>query len=338
MTTTLIRREPVLVLPAEAPREEWLAARRRGIGGSDVAAVLGISKYDGPLSVFYDKVGALPDKDTPAMEWGRRLEKAVRGKFADQHPEFHVYDGPGLIHHPDRPWQLATIDGLAAESRDGDPLAIVEVKTGTAGAGDWGDELTDEVPLPYLCQTTWYLDVYGLALAYLCVLLDGRDYREYVIEYDAELAAKLRGHCSAFWHHHVLTRVPPDVDPLESTTRALDSQHTPKRKSKADLPAEVLEWARIYGLAHQSELRAKARKREAGNHIRQAFIAAGSPWEGRIGGRKVASYPICGEPTKTVTDWDALSTAHPDLVAQFTRTEPVEQERRLILSKEFTQE
>jgi hypothetical protein len=65
---------------------------------------------------------------------------------------------------------------------------------------------------------------------------------------------------------------------------------------------------------------------------------SGSPWEGRIGGRKVASYPICGEPTKTVTDWDALSAAHPDLVAQFTRTEPVEQERRLILSKEFTQE
>ncbi|WP_047890978.1 YqaJ viral recombinase family protein [Micromonospora sp. RV43] len=338
MSETLTCREPVLLLPADAPREEWLAARRTGIGGSDVAAVIGISKYDGPLSVFYDKVGVLPDRDTPAMEWGRRLERAVRGKFADQHPELYVYDGPGLIHHAARRWQLATIDGLFAECPGGDPLGIVEVKTGSAGADDWGDELTDQVPLPYLCQTTWYLDVYGLAIAYLCVLLDGRDYREYVIEYDAELAAKLRGHCGAFWHGHVLPGVPPDADALDTTRQALDAQHRPAPKSKADLPAEVVEWARIYGVAHQAEKRAKARKAEAGNHIRAAFLAAGSPWEGRVGGRKVASYPICGQPTKTVTDWDALTAAHPDLVAQFTRTEPVEQERRLILSKEFTQE
>jgi putative phage-type endonuclease len=333
MTQTLAR--PVSVLPDGATLTEWLAARRNGIGGSDVAAVLGVSKYAGPTKVYYDKLGVLPDEDNAAMEWGRRLEAAVRQKFADEHPEFHVTEGPGLVAHPQRPWQLATIDGLAAESPDGEPVAIVEVKTGAAGAEDWGDELTDEIPLPYLCQVTWYLDVYGLKAGFLAVLLDGRDYREYVIEYDAALAAKLRAHCAAFRTNHVLAGVPPEPDGLASTKAVLDSLHRPRKKSTADLPADVVDWARVYGIAHQDILRAQARKDEAGNHLRAAFIAAGSPHQGFVDGRKVASYPLCGEPTKTITDWAALEADHPELVAGYRRTVEVEQTRSLYVSKEF---
>lgn len=326
---------PVPLLPADATNAEWLAARRCGIGGSDVAGVLGVSRYTGPTGVYYDKLGVLPDEDNAAMEWGRRLEAAVRLKFADEHPEFHVTEGPGLVAHPDRPWQLATIDGLAAETEGGAPVALVEVKTGRAGADDWGDELTDEVPLPYVCQVMWYLDVYGLPGGFLAVLLDGRDYREYVIEYDVALAAKLRAHCFAFWRDHVRAGVPPQPDGLASTKAVLDSLHRPKKKSTADLPAEVVDWARVYGIAHQEINRAQARKDAAGNHLRAAFVAAGSPHQGFVDGRKVASYPLCGEPTKEVTDWAALEVEHPELVARYRRTKPVEQERRLIVSKEF---
>lgn len=328
---------PLPVLPADATRDEWLAARREGIGGSDVAAVLGISKYRGPLHVYYDKLGVLDDRDTPAMEWGRRLEVPVRDKFADEHPELHVQAGPGLVMHPDRPWHLATIDGLASDVEGGPATAIVEVKTGRAGAEDWGDELTDEVPLAYVCQVTWYLDVYGLERGYLAVLLDGRDYREYVIDYDPQLAAKLRGHCEAFWYRNVIAGRMPEADGLEQTGALLDSQHDPKKKSKAELPAQVVDWARVYGIAHQEGLRAKERKTEAGNHIKAAFIAAGSPHEGWIDGRKVASYPKCGEPTKEVTDWAALAAEHPEIVATYTSTVPVEQTRSLFVTKEFMQ-
>jgi putative phage-type endonuclease len=333
MTQTLAR--PVPVLAPGATTADWLAARRNGIGGSDVAAILGVSKWVGPTKVYYDKLGVLPDEDNAAMEWGRRLESAVRQKFADEHPEFHVTEGPGLVAHPERPWQLATIDGLAAETPDGEPVAIVEVKTGRAGADDWGDELTDEVPLPYLCQVTWYLDVYGLSAGFLAVLLDGRDYREYVIEYDAVLAAKLRAFCHAFRVNNVLAGVPPEPDGLASTKAVLDSVHRPKLKSKANLSPEAVDWARVYGIAHQEILRAQARKDEAGNHLRAAFVAAGSPHQGLVDGRKVASYPLCGEPTKTITDWTALEAAHPEIVAAFRRSVPVEQTRSLFVSKEF---
>lgn len=325
---------PVPLLPADAPLEEWLAARRRGIGGSDVAAVVGVSRYAGPTRVYYDKLGVLPNEDNAAMEWGRRLEDAVRQKFADEHPEFHVRRGPGLVAHPNRPWQLATIDGLVAECPDGDPVALLEVKTGRSGADEWGDELTDEVPLPYLCQTTWYLDVYGLPLAYLAVLLDGRDYREYVIEYDQVLAAKLRGHCEAFWRRHVLAGVAPDADGLADTAEVLASVHRPVKDSEGQLPVEAVDWARIYGNAHQDVLAAEARKQEAGNHLRAAFVAAGSPHHGYVGDRKVASFTLL-QP-RPGFDVARFADEHPDLHAAYLLPPPAEPSRRLFVSKEFT--
>ncbi|MDG4791950.1 YqaJ viral recombinase family protein [Micromonospora sp. WMMD1102] len=324
------------LLAPDASHEAWLAARRSGIGGSDVAAVIGISKYAGPTRVYYEKLGVLGDEDNESMEWGRRLEDAVRQKFADEHPEFYITKGPGLVAHPERRWQLATIDGLAAECPDGDPVAIVELKTGKAGADDWGDQLTDEVPLPYVCQVTWYLDVYGLTTGYLAVLLDGRDYREYLIEYDVELASKLRGHCSAFWHGNVLASVPPDPDGLESTTDVLASQHNPKAKTKGDLDPNVVGWAQIYGNAHQDELAAQERKREAGNHIRAAFLAAGSPHYGYVGDRKIASFSKSTGGTVAEFDEERFAAEQPDLYAKYLTTRVVDPVRRLTVSKEFT--
>lgn len=335
MTALTITR-PVPLLPAGGSHADWLTARRAGIGGSDVAAVLGISKYDGPTKVFYDKLGALPDVDNAAMEWGRRLESAVRGKFADEHPELHVTDGPGLVAHPERRWQIATIDGLAAEGPHSAPSALVEVKTGRADADDWGDEQTDEVPLPYVCQVTWYLDVFGLDVGFLAVLLDGRDYREYQIDYDAALAAKLRAHAEAFWTRHVLARVPPDPDGLASTADVLASQHNPARKSEGELAHDALGWARIYGNAHHDELAAKARKQEAGNHLRAAFLAAGSPHHGLVDGIKVASFSK-SEPKPVVDfDFDRLAAEQPDLFARYATHRLPEPTRRLVVSKEFT--
>lgn len=324
------------MVPAGATLEQWLAARRHGIGGSDVAAVLGISKYDGPTKVFYDKLGVLPDRDNAAMEWGRRLEAAVRTKFADEHPELHVVEGPGLVSHPERPWQLATIDGLATDAPGNEPLALVEVKTGRANTEEWGDELTDEVLLPYICQVTWYLDVYGLSVGHLAVLLDGRDYREYVIEYDAELAAKLRAHCGAFWHYNVLAQVAPDPDGLASTAEVLASLHHPIVKSKGELDKNAAGWARIYGNAHQDALAAQARKAEAGNHIRAAFLAAGSPHYGYVGDQKIAAFSKKEGGLVDEFDLKRFAEDQPALYANYLIKKVVEPTSRLTVSKEFT--
>lgn len=325
---------PKLILPADASRDQWLAERRNGIGGSEVAAVLGVSRYAGPTRIYYEKLGVLPHEDNAAMEWGRRLEPVVIDKFADEHPEFHVRPGPGLVAHPDRPWQRATVDALVAESPDGPPIAVFDAKTGSSRVVEWGEEGSDEVPLPYLCQLVWYMDVYGLDRGFVGVLLDGCDYREYTVEYDADLAARMRAHCAVFWHHHVLAGVAPEADGLDDTTRVLSEVHDPQRGSKGELPVEVVGWAQIYRAAREDEKAAAARKEEAANHIRSAFVAAGSPHYGYVAGKKVASWSVAGGGPVDVFDEEAFAADHPDLYRKYLTTRMREPTRRLTVAKE----
>ena len=57
---------------------EWHEQRRLALGGSEVAAVLGISPFESRFSLWHRKAGlAQPIQDSPEMEWGRRLESAI---------------------------------------------------------------------------------------------------------------------------------------------------------------------------------------------------------------------------------------------------------------------
>ena len=69
---------------AEMTRREWLEARRRGIGGSDAGAVLGMNRYSSPLSVYLSKkgFGNNGEKESPALRWGKMAENAIRDGIA----------------------------------------------------------------------------------------------------------------------------------------------------------------------------------------------------------------------------------------------------------------
>ena len=63
-------------------REEWLEARRKGIGGSDASAFLGQNQWSSPLSVYMDKRGMTPEKDpTEALIQGTDCEEVVAKRF-----------------------------------------------------------------------------------------------------------------------------------------------------------------------------------------------------------------------------------------------------------------
>ena len=71
----------VLVETADLPEEEWLAYRRRGIGGSDVAAIMGISPFRTARDLYFGKRGIAPFEDNEgnwvAMKMGHFLEDLV---------------------------------------------------------------------------------------------------------------------------------------------------------------------------------------------------------------------------------------------------------------------
>lgn len=162
--------------PSNSP--EWHRLRAQGIGGSLVGTIAGLNKWESPYTAWAKYSGLIPDevKDSPAMEWGRRLESVVLDKFADEHPELEVIREVGTWQNIERPYQIANPDAIARDEHGN--LSVIEIKT-----AKYPDEW-DTVPLYYLTQVQWYLSCLGLQRAYLAVLIGGSDYREFLIEAD----------------------------------------------------------------------------------------------------------------------------------------------------------
>ena len=118
-------------------RQAWLAERRNGVGGSDVAGILGLSPWASPYSVWASKVfGDVDDRDTLAMSFGRRAEQMIAPWF---HELTGLYVGgqQTACVHPDNDWQRCTIDGkvYAADAHN-------EVDRFLAAVGAWDDSLS----------------------------------------------------------------------------------------------------------------------------------------------------------------------------------------------------
>lgn len=201
---------------------EWHAARATGIGGSEVAAVMGLSPWTSTFTLWHRKAG-LHEGDqetTPSMEWGNRLEPVVADKFADEHPGWRVRK-TGTWRSKARPWQLANPDRLL--TTDQGEREVLEVKTAALPIG-WGAPGSGIIPIHYRCQTLWYLDVFGYQRCHVAVLIGNSDYREYIVEYSLSEAVTLREEAAAFLHT-VQHGERPDLDDSLSTHRTVRALH-----------------------------------------------------------------------------------------------------------------
>jgi putative phage-type endonuclease len=242
---------------------EQLRLRRAGVTASDVAAILGLSPFAGPLDVYLAKTGQADERqDTEAMRWGRELEPLVLRRYAsDRGVELEF---PGTIHHPDHPEILGTPDAVVAGERRG-----VEVKTtGSRSSHLWGEPGTENVPAHYLIQCAMYMAICDADAWDLAVLIGGQDYRVYTIERDLEIEALLVDAALRFWNYHVLAEVPPTVDSSASAARYL-SQLFPTSNGvmrSADSEAEL--WADRLREAREAVAAARALEAEAENRLK----------------------------------------------------------------------
>jgi putative phage-type endonuclease len=183
-------------------RDDWLKARSTGIGGSDVAAILGLSKWKTPLTVYMEKRGELaPQPDNDAMRWGRYLEPVVRQAYADETGR-EVRLPEQLVRHPRHDFMIANVDGFTEDRR------IFEAKTARTADG-WGEPGSDQVPQPYLLQVQHYMEVTGFDVADVAVLIGGSDFRLYEVPADHELQEMLVDAEAEFWKQ-VQSGEPPE--------------------------------------------------------------------------------------------------------------------------------
>lgn len=144
-------------------RIDWLKLGQSGIGGSDVAAILGLSKWRTPLDVYNSKVGEVSDEeDNASMEWGRRLGPVIRQAYSDKTGRAVECLGH-IFRSGEHPFMIANVDGLCADR-------VLEIKTSRSGA-DWGEEGTDEIPEYYLTQVHHYMTVTRMELCDVAVLI-----------------------------------------------------------------------------------------------------------------------------------------------------------------------
>lgn len=104
MPNTTSTYEPlVLVDTADLPEEEWLEYRRRGIGGSDAAAILGVSPFATARDLYYDKLKVVSYEDGES-NWvqkkvGHLLEDLVAEIFHVK-TGFEIYQVKKMFYHP----------------------------------------------------------------------------------------------------------------------------------------------------------------------------------------------------------------------------------------------
>lgn len=149
----------ILVSTEDLPREQWLEYRRKGIGGSDAAAVLGISPFHTGRDLYYDKLNIVTADDAEnwvQLEVGTLLEPLVAKIFAHK-TGYKIYRRPFVFQHPLYPWMLADLDYMV-ELPDG-TTAILEIKTTNYNAKDnWWYNGEEIVPIYYESQGRHYND------------------------------------------------------------------------------------------------------------------------------------------------------------------------------------
>jgi putative phage-type endonuclease len=202
---------------------EWAALRERGIGASEIAAVVGLSPFESTFSLWHRKKGNLPGPDpaNPLFYWGHALEPLVAARFAEDHPEFRLAE-IGTHAHEDRSWQIANLDRRLMHMTDGS-MSVLEIKT-TRYPDNWGPDGSTDIPLHVRCQVMQQMDVFSAPYAWVAVLIGGNDYREYRIPFDEADATALRTAGAAFWGSLETDDEPP-IDASWATYEAVRDLH-----------------------------------------------------------------------------------------------------------------
>lgn len=306
-----------MVAPIVTPAAD-LTVRRTGLGGSDMARILGLSRFGGPMDVYMEKIGqSAPLMESEPMRWGKLLEPSIADEYAVRSGR-KVRRAAAFLRHPAYDFIYANIDRWSLLK--GTPKRVLECKTASVFfSDDFGEPGTDQVPDDYLVQVMHYLWVTGTTIADLAVLVGGQRFAIYTIHRDDDLIADMEREAVTFWEN-TQARIPPDIDTSEGTREYLRRTY---RDTETERPMDdrLVHLATAYEGLRLEIKDAQARREELGNRIRD--LMGNARWaEGE--GVKV-TYGSQQSPRKV--DWPRIAEAAkvpPALIEEFTeRPDPI---------------
>ena len=249
--------------------EEWLEHRRKRIGGSDAASIIGMNSYSSPYTVWADKLGKLPPKeDNEAMRIGRDLEDYVAKRFTEETGK-KVRRENNILINPDIPFAHANVDRMIVgedagfEAKTTSILNLKKFKNG-------------EYPENYYVQCVHYLMVTGCKKWYLGVLVLGVEFKRFEIERDEAEIEALRKSEEEFWEY-VKAGEAPMADGSDSTSETLKTIYPESNGETVSLMAyenDLQQYMTLSSLLDD----VKKQKEEVANRIK-AFMQEASKGE-----------------------------------------------------------
>jgi putative phage-type endonuclease len=292
MTATLAPLADRIVVPADADRPDWLRARTGNIGGSDVAPILGLSKWCSPFERWLHLTGQVPPEDqepSEAARWGNLLEPIVAAEFSERTgiAVARPWKRQGPVYaHPEHRQLRCTPDGFLGsfEAPDG----LYSGKTTTAWLAHEWDPESKELPAASLVQLMHEFYVTGLDGAWVAALVGGQRLVTIEVERDDQAVEDLIA-LELDWHQrHVAEMRPPDPVGTDAEMRFL-SDLFPASMGEV----EVLDWSefRRWGnqklTAEADAADAKQRKTQAEDAIR---LMLGEATEGVVDDELVVTW------------------------------------------------
>jgi len=181
--------------------------RRHYLGGSDAAAVMGLSRWKSPIALWAEKTGRVEPgniSDKLPVKLGIRLEQIVCELFTEE-TGLNVRRVNDVITHKEHSFLCANIDRRIVGEN-----AILEAKTCSAyKASEWNDD----VPVEYLLQCYHYLAVARAKTCYLAVLIGNHEFKIKKInrdEHKNQISHLIDAEVK-FWNNHILADAMPEV-------------------------------------------------------------------------------------------------------------------------------
>lgn len=259
MTQTLARAVPVIGW--DAADDEWLHARNRGLGGSDILAVLGFSRYRTPWDVWAEKTGvrSWQDEGSDSAELGKDLEPWLEQQAAKLLGQEVVQTGHRTYAHAEYPWRMCSPDGVVADGR------LAEYKTAGLASGfgipaGWED---GGIPLGYEFQCRWSLHVMDRPAAEIVALIAGLGVVHRTVTRDFAIETDMVAQVSEWRERHIVAGVEPPMGAVDN--EAMARLYPRSNGNDIDLTdTDALELWQRYRDARDRETSANTEKKAAG--------------------------------------------------------------------------
>ena len=291
--------------------KKQLKERKCGIGGSDVAGILGISPWKSAVDVYLEKTEPLTAQQeldiSDPRYWGHAHEleiiKAYMKACMIEKATGNKVKKVDTLHDKEYPFLLANIDGFTSDR------VVVEAKTATKSEG-WGEEGTDQIPQHYLTQVAHYAYITDCKHVDIAVLFFGNKFKLYRYDRNEKLEKAIKTKMVDFWVNNVQKNIPPEPKTLADVNYLYKDNEEPIMADSETV--EII--SQIRDVSGQlKELKAK---KEALELAVKTFMKDNSILL-NDDGEKLATWKAV---TSNRFDSSSLKTKNPDIYNQFIKT------------------